>query len=397
MHQECRADVNNTDQNTVVAIIGAGVAGLALGNFLLRNSIACVVLEKHSRDYVEQRQRAGSLDGRGVRMFREWGLAEVIETHIAHGEIDSQGMPLRIDGQARMWKAMDVMDDEPGVFCPQQVLVRNLIEVFLRSGGDLRFDVDVALEGLDTERPVVRYRDAVGATTVLGCDFVAGCDGYRGISRASIPARDLACYSCEHGYAWLALLAEVPADPPAVMAVHSRGFAAQITRGPNMSRFYLQCPLTDTLDEWPDERIWGELGARFGEPVAETGPIVDRQLVPLRSVVYSPMRYGRLYLLGDAAHLVSPMSAKGMSLALYDAEVFARSVISYVGQSDSSQLDSYSDTCLRHIWNAQIQAVWITNAMHDAGDPSYAGEFRKQLARAELERLIVASGTTQLA
>jgi p-hydroxybenzoate 3-monooxygenase len=249
--------------------------------------------------------------------------------------------------------------------------------------------VDVTLEGLDSQRPVVRYHDSGGAK-VLGCDFVAGCDGYRGISRASIPTDFQTCVHSEHGYAWLALLADVPADPPAVMAVHSRGFAAQITRGPNTSRIYLQCPLTDALDQWPDERIWRELGTRFGEPVSVRGRISDKELVPLRSVVHSPMQYHRLYLLGDAAHLVSPMSAKGMSLALYDAEVFARAVIHGVRQGDSSQLDNYSDTCLRHVWDAQIQAVWITNVMHDAGDSSYAGEFRRQLARAELERMTAA-------
>lgn len=381
--------MKSTDQNPVVVIIGAGVAGLAVGNFLLRKGIDCVVLEKHSRNHVEQRQRAGSLDGRAVRMFREWGLGEVLDAHISHDDIEGEGIPLRIDGQTRIWTPMDDGDDDdPGVFCPQQVLVRNLIEVFLRDGGDLRFEADVALDDLDSNQPVVRYQDATGATTVISCDFVAGCDGYRGISRASTPAGMLTCYSHEHGYAWLALLAEVPADPPAVMAVHSRGFAAQITRGPNTSRFYLQCPLSDTLDQWPDERIWNELGARFGEPVAATGRITDKQLVPLRSVVYSPMRYGRLYLIGDAAHLVSPMSAKGMSLALYDADVFVRAVTHYVHHSDSSQLDSYSDTCLHHIWDEQIHAVWITNVMHDAGDSRHTGEFRKQLARAELKRMI---------
>jgi len=385
--------VNYTDQDqdTAVVVIGAGVAGLTLGNFLLRNGIDCVVLEKNTRDHVEQRQRAGSLDGRGVRMFREWGMGQVLEAGIAHDDVGSEGMPLRVDGQTRMWNATDFMDDEPGVFCPQQVLVRNLIEVFLGGGGDLRFGVDVALEGIDSERPAVRYRNGAGATTVIHADFVAGCDGYRGISRSSIPAGAMTCYSREHGYAWLSFLAEVPADPPAVMAVHSRGFAAQITRGPTTSRFYLQCPLTDTPDQWPDERIWSEMGARFGEPMATTGPITDKQVVPLRSVVHSPMRYGSLFLLGDAAHLVSPMSAKGMSLALYDAEVLARAVIHHVQQRDSSQLDSYSDTCLHHVWDAQIQAVWITNVMHDAGDARYADEFRRQLARAELDRMTVAS------
>jgi p-hydroxybenzoate 3-monooxygenase len=367
-------------QNTVVAIIGAGVAGLALGNFLLRNGIDCVIFEKHSREHVEQRQRAGSLDGRGVRMFREWGLSEVIDAQAAHDDFDDDGMPLVIDGVTQRWQTMGAMDDEPGVFCPQQVLVRNLIEAFLRGGGDLRFSMDVSLRD-----DAVSYRVADGATTVVDCAFIAGCDGYRGISRAS--ATGITCQAHEFGYAWLALLAEVPADPPAVMAVHERGFAAQITRGPNLSRFYLQCPRTDTLDEWPDERIWTELGQRFGAPVP-AGSISDKQLVPLRSVVHSPMQFGRLYLLGDAAHLVSPMSAKGMSLALYDTEVFARAVIAHVRQGDSSLLDSYSDTCLRHVWDAQIQAVWITNVMHDGGDVSYAGEFRKQLARAELARML---------
>ena len=380
--------MSRTDQNPVVIIIGAGVAGLSVGNFLLRNGIECIVLERHSRNHVERRQRAGSLDGRSVRTFRDWGLGEVVNGHVSHAEFDSDGMPLRIDGETRMWKPMDDGDDDPGSFCPQQVLVRNLIEVFLRDGGDLRFEADVTLDDLDSSRPRVRYRDASGVTTELSCDFVAGCDGYRGISRESIPDGVLTCHSHEHGYAWLALLAEVPADPPAVMAVHSRGFAAQITRGPTTSRFYLQCPLSDTLDQWPDERIWDELGTRFGEPVTVTGPITDKQLVPLRSVVYSPMRFGRLYLVGDAAHLVSPMSAKGMSLALYDAEVFVRAVTHYVRQGDPSQLDGYSDACLRHTWDEQIQAVWITNVMHDAGDSRHAGEFRKQLARAELERMI---------
>lgn len=378
--------MNKTDEHPVVVIVGAGVAGLAVGNFLVRKGIECVVLEKHSRDHVEQRQRAGSLDGRAVRMFREWGLGEVVDAHVAHDEIDGDGMPLLIDGQARMW---NTTGDDGGVFCPQQVLVRNLIEVFLRDGGDLRFEVDVALDELDSNKPKVRCQDAAGAETVIDCDFVAGCDGYRGISRESTPAGVLTCHALEHGYAWLALLAEVAADPPAVMAVHSRGFAAQITRGPNTSRFYLQCALSDTLDEWPEERIWAELQARFGEPMAATGRIIDKQLVPLRSVVYSPMRYGHLYLIGDAAHLVSPMSAKGMSLALHDAEVFARAVTHYVHQGDASQLDSYSETCLQHIWDEQIHAVWITDVMHNAGDSRYSGEFRKQLARAELQRMTV--------
>jgi p-hydroxybenzoate 3-monooxygenase len=365
---------------TSVVIVGAGVAGLTLGNFLVRSGIGCVILEKHSREYVEQRQRAGTIDSRGVRMFREWGLEEVLEgdpVREAEGGfwIDGEELPIEFEED----------DNGDSIFCPQQVLVRNLTDVFLRDGGDLRFDsADVRLEDLDGERPLVRYGDSTGLTRVVSCDFVAGCDGDRGVSRAAIPADALTRHSHEYGYAWLSVLAEVPANPSG-MAIHSRGLAGVIPRGASASRLYLQCPVDDTLSQWPDVRIWSELEARFGAPVA-TGRIIDKQLVPLRSVVYSPMSYGRLYLLGDAAHIVPPMSAKGIHLALHDAEVFARAVIHRVQKDDSSLLDEYSSTCLRHVWNYQAFATWITEVMHNAGDASYEGEFRKQIARAELER-----------
>ncbi len=378
--------MTNTEEHTTVAIVGGGVAGLALGNFLLRSGIGCVILEKHSREHVEHRQRAGSLDAQGVRVLREWGLDEVVEGSTSHESSDA-GMPLLIDGETRWWKMDD--DDADGAFCPQQVLVRNLIGVFLRDGGDLRFEAeDVALEDIGTESPRVRYRDASGAAKVLGCDVVAGGDGYHGISRTAVPADVLTCHTHEFGYAWLSVLTEVPADPPAVLAVHSRGFAARITRGPRASRVYLQCPLTDTTGDWPDERVWTELGTRFGEPVAVRGPITSKQVVPLRGVVFSPMRHGRLYLLGDAAHLISPMSAEGMSLALHDAEVLARAVVQQIEKDDPSLLDGYSETCLSHTWARQTAAVRMTETMHDSGDASYEGEFRKRIARENLESML---------
>ncbi|MEU8635475.1 4-hydroxybenzoate 3-monooxygenase [Amycolatopsis sp. NPDC048633] len=378
--------MNQTAEDTTVVIVGGGVAGLALGNFLLRSGIACVILEKHRREHVEHRQRAGSLDPRGVLVLREWGLGEVVEGSVGHDSSDA-GMPLLIDGQRHFWKMTE--DDVDGAFCPQQILVRNLIEVFLRDGGDLRFEAeDVALQGIGTERPQVSYRDAAGERRVLGCDFVAGADGYHGVSRTAVPADVLTCDTHEFGYAWLTVMAEVPADPPAVLAVHSRGFAAQITRGPNASRFYLQCPVTDTVGHWPDERVWTELGTRFGAPVAREGPITSKQVVPLRGVVFSPMRHDRLFLLGDAAHLISPMSAEGMSLALHDAEVFARAVVRQVENGDPGLLDSYSDTCLGHTWERQAAAVWMTDTMHDSGDASYAGGFRKRIARRNLESMV---------
>ncbi|GAA1286962.1 4-hydroxybenzoate 3-monooxygenase [Streptomyces javensis] len=382
--------MSETGESTAVVIIGAGVAGLTLGNFLLRNGIGCVVLEKRSREYVERRQRAGTIDSRGVRMFRAWGLEEVVENFGAPDET----IGFRMDGEGF---TQDLFDDESGdfddmVFCPQQVLVRNLTDAFLRDGGDLRYEsVDISPEDIDGEdidgpRPRVRYRDASasGATRVINCDYIAGCDGYHGVSRESIPADALTRYSYDYGYAWLSVLAEVTPDP-AAMAIHSRGLAGIIPRGTTASRLYLQCAPDDTLEQWPDERVWSELEARFGVPVA-TGPVIHKQILPLRSVVYSPMNHGRLYLLGDAAHIVPPTSAKGINLALHDTEVFARALIARIQKDDPALLTDYSETCLRHVWNYQAYAAWITELMHNAGDASYEGEFRKQIARAELER-----------
>ncbi|MFK0139043.1 4-hydroxybenzoate 3-monooxygenase [Streptomyces murinus] len=381
--------MTETGKDTTVVIIGGGVAGLALANFLLRGGIRCVVLEKHSRAYVEQRQRAGALDTGGMRVLNEWGVGEAVEGHSHRGDADPE-LPLLIDGEERRWRTGDAEEDEvDGTFCPQQILVRNLIRIFLREGGDLRFGArDVSPQDIDTGRPVVRYRDDNGSTHTLTCDFVAGADGYHGVSRTAVPEDVLTCSTHEFGYAWLSAMTAVPADPLALLAVHARGFAAQITRGPDASRLYLQCPLTDTVEQWPDDRVWRELEARFGRPVPAKGPITSKQVVPLRGVVFSPMRHGRLYLLGDAAHLISPMSAQGMSLALHDADVLARAVIQQVEKDDTSLLDGYSETCLSHTWERQASAVWRTQVMHDSGDATYEGEFRKQIARKNLETML---------
>lgn len=367
--------------DTTVVIVGSGVAGLALGNFLMRSGIDCVVLERRSREYVEQRQRAGVIDTRAARTFQEWGLAD----RVLGGVPIEPVMNFRIDGETRPLKYVAEGD---GRFCPQQVLVRNLIEVLASDGGDLRFEAEeVSLEGVSGDRPLVRYRDGAGVARTIRCDFVAGCDGDRGVSRASIPGDQLTRYSHDYGYAWLTVLAEAPANHQAMMAIHPRGFAGQFARGPQASRFYLQCPLDSSTEEWTDERIWREIESRFGEPVNARGEISSKTLVPLRSVVYDPMSYGRLYLLGDAAHIVPPMSAKGMNLALHDADVFAKAVVHQAREGDASLLDGYSSTCLKHVWNYQAFASWFTDLMHDSGDVSYQGDFRRLIARAEFDRL----------
>jgi p-hydroxybenzoate 3-monooxygenase len=365
------------EQQTTVVVVGAGVAGLTVGNFLQRNNIDCIVLERRSREYVEARQRAGTLDTRGVRLFREWGLAEVLDagpsSEVEGGFfLDGHALPVEID------------DDNESIFIPQQVLVRRLADIFLREGGNIRYEVEVGLDDVAGASPTVRFRDATGAMAVIRCDYIAGCDGDRGITRQSIPSDALTRYSHEFKYSWLSVLAAMPANTSG-MAIHSRGLAGLIPRGSENSRIYLQCPKEDAVAQWPDERIWDELEARVGQSLGR-GEILSKEIVALRSVVYDPMRYGQVFLLGDAAHIVPPMSAKGIHLALYDAETFANAVIARVRDDDMSLLNAYSEMCLRHVWNYQAFATWITDLMHNAGDPSYEGEFRKQVARAELRR-----------
>ena len=367
-----------TEQHTAVVIVGAGVAGLTAGNLLRRNGIDCVILERRRREHVEARQRAGTLDTRGVRLFRDWGLAEVLDAgpapEVAGGFfIDGHAMPIEVDEE-----------DNESIFIPQQLLVRRLADIFLREGGEIRYEAEVDLPDAVGSSPVVRYRDGAGATVSIRCDYVAGCDGDRGVTRASIPAGVLTRYSHEFKYSWLSVLAAVPGRTSG-MAIHTRGLAGLIPRGTGNSRIYLQCPHDDTVAQWPDERIWDELEARVGQSLGR-GEILSKEIVALRSVVHEPMHWGRVHLLGDAAHIVPPMSAKGIHLALFDAETFARAVIAQVRDGDASLLAAYSDTCLQHVWNYQAFATWITDLMHDAGDPSHEGEFRKQVARAELRR-----------
>jgi p-hydroxybenzoate 3-monooxygenase len=385
-------ELTEVNESTTVVIVGAGVAGLSLGNFLLRRGIDCVILESRSREHVEQRQRAGVIDTRAARTFREWGLEE----RVVGGVPVKPAMSFRIDGETRTIEFE--ADDHLGArFCPQQVLVRNLIDVFLSDGGDLRFDADVTLEKVSGDQPpLVRYSSSTGSHRVINCEFVAGCDGDHGVTRAAIPGESLTRYSREYGYAWLTVLVDAPAAHQALMALHPRGFAGQFARGPRASRFYLQCPLETDTAQWTDARIWDELETRFGEPMTARGRIADRQLVPLRSVVYSPMSFGRLYLLGDAAHIIPPMSAKGMNLALHDAEVFANAVVRQQREGDASLLGQYSATCLRHVWNYQAFAAWWTDVVHNAGDATYAGEFRHQAARADLERFFAPGPANRL-
>ncbi len=369
-------------QETTVAVIGAGVSGLTLATFLEKSGIACIVLERRDRGYVEVRQRAGVVEARGVRMFERWQLAD----KLLGGPVATT-IEYRVNGSGRVFEVV-ADDGSEGRFCTQQMLVNNLLKELIDArGGDVRFDVmDISIQNEEGHHPQITYSDANGLHELV-CDYIVGCDGDRGISRSSIPHGVLTTYTHEFGYAWLAALVEAPVTGHPIMGVSDHGFVAQLPRGPHRSRYYLQCALSDGPEDWPDERIWDEIRLRIGNSDLKNVTVHDKLFVPLRSVVHVPMQYRNLFLAGDAAHLVPPTGAKGMNLALYDVDVLAQALLSAVRDHDTTALDNYSDTCLPHIWTYQDFSVWMTDTMHDAGDPAQHGTFRQRVARARLDTL----------
>jgi p-hydroxybenzoate 3-monooxygenase len=369
-------------ESATVVIIGAGVAGMTAASLLRTCGIDCVVLERQSRDYVEQRQRAGVLEYRAAQMFGDWGLAGLLGQFPADDTLE-----IRVEGESHL-----VLNDPDGgrpggTLIPQQILLRNLISAFLDGGGDLRFEAAAAQpRDLAGQHPVVGYTDLAGQRHEISCSVVAGCDGEHGITRRSVPDGAMTVHTQDYGICWLTIQAVAPPPRYPLMAVSSRGFAAQFARGPRASRFYLQCAPDAQVTDWPPDRIWAELRTRVGRADLPGGEITDREVFALRGLVCEPMSYGRLYLLGDAAHIIPPMGGKGMNLALYDADVFARAVRDFVQHGDESGLRDYSTVCLQHTWTYQELSRWMTEMVHDPG--RQADPFRARLAQARLDRLL---------
>ncbi|TYB44975.1 4-hydroxybenzoate 3-monooxygenase [Actinomadura chibensis] len=371
-------------ENTQVVIIGAGPAGLTLANLLLRTGVACVVLERRSRSYVEHRQRAGVLDHSATRVFEEWGLADTLLA----GVPGDGTLEIRLNGEPRYLDLPALAGGRTGRVIPQQLLVRRLVSAFLDGGGDLRFDAgEVTPHDVDGARPTVTYRDPAGTVHEIACDYVAGCDGYHGVSRATVPAEAATAYSFDHGIGWITVLADAPPPRLPLFGISSHGFAAQFPRGPAASRFYLQCAQDCSPSDWSDERVWEQLRLRLGDKALPAGPISEKAVVEMRSFVLDPMRYGRLFLLGDAAHIITPVGGKGMNLAIGDANALAHALREALRDGDERRLDDYSATRLQKVWNQQEFCRWLTEMTHDAGDATQAGPFRQQLARARLDRL----------
>jgi p-hydroxybenzoate 3-monooxygenase len=354
---------------TQVAIIGAGPAGLVLSHLLHLRGIESVVLERRDRDYVESRVRAGVLEQGTVDLLTETGVGDrLLREGMVH-----HGLELRFDGRGHRIPFSDLTGGKTITVYGQQEVVKDLIQARLAAGGEIVFGVDdVTIDGIAADTPIVRYRRD-GTDVELRCDVVAGCDGFHGISRDAVPNGVLTVYEKTYPFAWLGILAgAAPAATELIYACHERGFALHSMRSPSISRLYLQCHPDEPLDDWPDERIWSELHARLETDDGWTlneGPILEKGITTMRSFVVEPMRYGRLFLAGDAAHIVPPTGAKGLNLAVADVCVLAEGVRAWYETGDTRLLDAYSDTCLRRVWRAEHFSWWMTWMLHRDDDP----------------------------
>jgi p-hydroxybenzoate 3-monooxygenase len=372
---------------TQVAIIGAGPAGLLLAQLLHQCGIECVVLEARTREYLEQRVRAGVLEHQSVDILNAAGAgARMMRDGLPHHGIflHFKGENHRIDFAALTGKAEMIYG--------QQEVVRDLIAARLDARQPLHFEVeDVSVSHFDTDRPRVRYRMA-GQEQTLECDFIAGCDGFHGICRPSIPERELTVYERVYPFAWLGLLAEAPpASHELIYANDARGFALLSMRSPTVSRLYLQCLPDADLNEWPDERVWSELQARLGSQLA-IGPVLQKSVTPMRSFVVEPMSSGRMFLAGDAAHIVPPTGAKGMNLAIADVLVLGTALDRFYKSGSTEALSAYSQTCLQRVWKVQRFSWWMTALLHRF-DTDNAFDQRRQLA--ELEYIVSSRAAAQ--
>jgi p-hydroxybenzoate 3-monooxygenase len=365
---------------TQVGIVGAGPAGLLLSHLLHLQGIESIVLEARSRAYVENRIRAGVLEYGTEQLLNDSGVGERMRREgMLH-----PGVVMRFDRADHRIDFADLVGKHVMVYSQHKV-VQDLIAARLAAGGQIVFEAgDVAVHDFQTGKPRITYRHD-GAAHTIDCDFIAGCDGFHGVCRPSIPTGMLRVFEREYPFGWLGILAKAPPSTEEnVYVSHERGFALLAMRSPTLSRLYLQCAPDEDLTAWSDDRIWAELQIRAGRDgfaLAE-GPILQRGITPMRSFVTEPMQCGRLYLAGDAAHIVPPTGAKGLNLAAADVAVLTRAVVAFYRQRTSDRLDAYTATCLRRIWKVQRFSWWMTTLLHRFFDHS---PFEQRMQAAELD------------
>ncbi|GAA4337008.1 4-hydroxybenzoate 3-monooxygenase [Streptomyces venetus] len=374
-----------TPQRFPVVVVGAGPAGLTVGNILRAASVDCLVLETETREFVEQRPRAGVIEEWAVRGLEKRGLARNLldraELHTA--------CEFRFEGERFRFPFGELTGSHHFVY-PQPLLVTDLLREYADvRGGQVRFGVrDVRLHDIDSDRPSVSYTcPETGEQQVVHCDFVAGCDGARGVTRASLPPERVRVARHDYGTGWLALLAEAPPSADCVLfGCHANGFAGQMPRSPEVTRYYLQCPPGDDPENWPHDRVWAELQERLGAtgvPPLTEGRLIEKRVLDMHDYVVEPMVHGRLHLAGDAAHLVAPIAAKGMNLALHDAFLLGDALVAHLNDGDDSGLGGYAQACLRRVWDYQEFSQWLAEVFHGpaSGDPFRAGTSIARLRR----------------
>ena len=370
----------NTPKRTQVVIVGAGPAGLLLGQLLHKEGIDTLLLERRSADYVLGRIRAGVLEAGSVDVLERAGVSARLHAEaLTHDgvEIGYRGRRHRIALKDLTGKAVTVYG--------QTEVTRDLMEARKASGAPVIYEAeDVALHDLGGKSPRVTYRHQ-GVTHEVACDFIAGCDGFHGVSRQSIPPAALKIFERVYPFGWLGVLADVP--PPwheLIYANSERGFALASMRSPTRVRCYVQCPLEDRVEQWSDARFWDEFRRRIGEEMADSlslAPSIEKSIAPLRSFVAEPLRFGRLFLAGDAAHIVPPTGAKGLNLAVSDVLYLYEALRGFYREKSESSLDQYSDRCLKRIWRAERFSWWMTEKLHRfPGD-----DFASRIHETELE------------
>ena len=367
---------------TQVAIIGAGPSGLLLSQLLHQHGVDSVVLERQSREHVAGRIRAGVLEQGTVDLLVQAKVGErMLNERLVH-----DGFAVGFAGKTFRVDLKDLTGDAVSVYGQTEV-TKDLMETRMAAGATLIFEArDVSVEGFDRTQPTVRYAHG-GKTHELTCDFVAGCDGYHGVCRQSLPKEAMRSFERIYPFGWLGILADVPpASHELIYSNHERGFALCSMRSPTRSRYYVQCGLDDKLEAWTDARFWDELRRRLPASVAEaviTGPSIEKSIAPLRSFVVEPLKFGRLFLVGDAGHIVPPTGAKGLNLAAADVRVLYQALVEYYRTGRTEMIDRYSAQCLRRIWKAVRFSWWFTSITHKfSEDP-----FSHRLQLAELDYL----------
>jgi p-hydroxybenzoate 3-monooxygenase len=377
--------VPGVTDSTQVGIVGAGPAGLLLSHLLALRGIDSIVVENRSRAYCEARQRAGLLEAGSVELLRAVGLGKRMDAEgLEHG-----GIYLQFAGERHHLDFRDLTGGRWVTIWAQTEIVKDLIRARLAAGARIEFEVsDTEVGDLDQVRPALRFTDAAGTRHEVRCDAIAGCDGFHGICRDSMPPGLITVAERGYPYSWLGILATVPpSTDELIYSRHEDGFALHTMRTPQVSRLYLQVPADEDIEKWPDDRIWAELRHRLGLPGWElkTGPITEKAISPMRSFVASPMSYRRLFLAGDAAHIVPATGAKGLNLAIADVTVLAAALTSLLRDGDPGPAGAYSDDCLSRVWRATHFSWWMTSMLHVDPDPD---PFGGQLQLAQLHYVV---------